>query len=53
MDKKKLIQNLLNNCENSNLNINDKIVTFIIQKLPQNIIDEFNINDKNFFSFKK
>ena len=52
MDKKKLMQNLLNNCENSNLNINDKIVTLIIQQLPQNIIDEFNINDKNFFSFK-
>jgi hypothetical protein len=56
MDQKKFIQiylnNLLNSCENSNININDKLIALIIQQLPQNIIDEFNLSDKNFYSFK-
>ena len=56
INKNKFIQtnlnNLLNSCENSNINIKDKLIALIIQQLPQNIIDEFNLSDKNFSSFK-
>ena len=56
INKNKFIQtnlyNVLNNCENSNINIKDKLIALIIQQLPKNIIDEFNLSDKNFYSFK-
>ena len=40
--------NMINNAQNTNYNLKDKLVAFIIKQLPTNIIDDFNNRDSKF-----
>ena len=56
IDKNILIQNALNNLlnqdDNNNFYITDKLITLMMKQLPKYIIDDFNTKDKNFKHFQ-
>ena len=47
-----ILNNILNNAQNTNFNFNDKFVALMMKHLPKDLIDDFNNRDKNFYSFK-